>query len=35
MYTDEQIKPYIKDLEKLESDISIIKYIEQNKKNNW
>ena len=31
MYTDEQIKPYIKDLEKLESDISIIKYIEQNK----
>ena len=31
MYTEEQLKPYIKDLEKLPPDESLIHYIEKNK----
>ena len=31
MYTDEQLKPYIEDLQKLELDESLIKYIQRNK----
>ena len=35
MYTEKQIKPYIQDLQKLAADISLIKYIENNKNSEY